>query len=51
MTLPPSDFDLMLDCYLTWQAYIELCRKRYQETGEYPPTGPWRPRDADEAMT
>jgi hypothetical protein len=36
-----DDYDPMLDCYRSWAAYIELCRKRLEDTGEYPHTGPW----------
>jgi hypothetical protein len=40
-----GDFDPMFDCYLSWQAYIELCRERLEATGEYPTRGPWQKRE------
>jgi hypothetical protein len=41
-------FDLMLDCYRSWEAYIALCRERFEADGEYPSVGPWRQRDASD---
>jgi hypothetical protein len=40
-------FDPLLDCYLSWEAYIRHCRDRLEATGEYPPTGPWGKREAE----
>lgn len=38
----------MLDCYLSWEAYIALCRERFEAAGEYPSVGPWRKREPSE---
>jgi hypothetical protein len=43
-----GEFDPMLDCHRSWEAYIALCRERFETAGEYPSVGPWRQRAARE---
>ena len=44
-----SDFDPLVNSYLSWAAYVELCREQLETRGEYPPSGPWREREARRA--
>jgi hypothetical protein len=51
LTSEPDEFDPMLDCYLSWEAYIAHCRERLETTGEYPPAGPWRKSERQEGAS
>lgn len=43
---PDPDFDPMLDCYLSWEAFIAWLRQRLL-AGEAIGPGPWQPKPKD----